>query len=988
MSAADSSLRRNKPRIQLDSKQRQMPTPSRNPASSPGWLTPRSKKEKSKDWQPRDANRPVSAPSTTGGSNVLRGSGEQRLSPGKGSFLKADDLVSDKPRDIKKRRSDTRRLSQTPIRHVSDGPVLQKKSKWLSPQSARDEAGGETHGPLSYAEAALSSLQGPVRHVQTAPAHTIVDRPSLNPSMSNSNSSIQRDHPRQDSLNDESSAPPSIFDEEHDDTDRLSDFATEISSSVLSDHGLPPDIDPDERLVHPQKYLGELQDLEANVAGNSGLFLMMQSNRQLYPIGDECRLRFNFDCFSPEGRTASAKSYDELILDLRREGSMDGASPDALTAFHLLESRNLMLAIVSNIERMKNARFCQNSINVLTVDKARPQVARLTEIQLDLIFRLYEAIEIAMSKIARVARAGNFRIGPDAWKHLQSITTECENLLVKLKLPPAQAQVSIWRKAIMVLDLAVVSYCGAHTERFDEKFLDEDLDLAKITTAWSYDRICADGIMIRRRQLCCLDGFLGDRPVWVLQSQALWADSRDLYLSTDINQFADIWGPIWAVKPSEGSDMIVKYNAGPGSILACVANRDSPPIEDGEVLCHWYRHDEEPDRASFDLLTGSRLLIGASTIVEHTTSQLKENDLCTNHKFTVLQQLRQVNCVEELGTRKPSTYLAENQVSAQVGYGGVALGGARVYKRQHGISLKEAIIEAWRNGGGERNPAILAQWFGVEVSFCSRNARRMRLKQILNSTTMRNWLDACRNREHLPFDDAFDEALESRNPRAFSDLFISHREWRKDLGQLVSWCLEGLQHSSVDADRVLRVLWVPRFDQRYRIKIRHNPHSWTGLLTDTEEMCSMAIMSDKCLHTDYKDATGCQVQGAPPGRLNATVLETGIMVNEAAPRPKGLELRPPENEKSKQARWSINRVPRDEKFVLDTCRLRVIECFARTRLLVNWEAGVMKKLHNARHKVARTIGKEALYHWELKSEEDWPTKPIPLFVVSQFKYKR
>ena len=308
-------------------------------------------------------------------------------------------------------------------------------------------------------------------------------------------------------------------------------------------------------------------------------------------------------------------------------------------------------------------------------------------------------------------------------------------------------------------------------------------------------------------------------------------------------------------------------------------------------------------------------------------------------------------------------------------------------QRQRGITLKEAIIEAWRCGGGERNPAILEQWLGVEISFCTKNARRRRLKQIFNSTTMRNWLDACRNRELLPCDYAFNDALQSSHPHAFRDLYVKHREWRNDLGQLVSWCLEGLLHSKVDADRILRVLWVPQSDHRYRVKLRHNPHSWTGLLHDTEDMCSMAIMSGKCLHTDYKDASTCSLQQPQPGRPNSTILETAVMINDTAPRPRGLERKVTENGHNKQARWSISQVPRDEKFVLESCRLRVIECFARTRLLVQWEAGVKNKIHNARQQIARTIGKETLHHWELKSEEDWPTKPIPVFVVSQFKNK-
>ena len=495
---------------------------------------------------------------------------------------------------------------------------------------------------------------------------------------------IRQTTPTQDSVDGESDAPPSIFDEDSDDADKFSDFTTDISLSTLSDPALPPDIDSDERLVHPQKYLSELQALEANVAGNSGLFLMKQANRQQYPIGDDCTLHFSFDCFSPEGRTKNAKSYDELIVGLCRKEPMTEA---AYLAFHMLECRNLMLATMSNIERMKAARFCQTSINVLTVNQARPQVAHLINLEVESIYRLHNLFEKAVERVARISGDGGFEHDARIRKYAQSINDECENLILKLKLPPAREQVSSWRKTLMVLDLAVVSYCGAHTERFDEKFLEENLDLAKITTAWTYDRTCIEGIMLRRRQLLCLDGFLGGRAVWVFQSQALWEDSQDLYLSAQIDQFADIWGPLWSVKSSHESNVILKLNAGPGSILPCSPVHGSPRLEDGEVLCHWFQHDEEPYEVLADLFLESRMLIGASTIVEQTTSQLKENELCKNHRSTVLQQLRQANCVEELGTRKPTTYVSENQVTAQVGAYGVALGGSRVYK----VSLPDGL---------------------------------------------------------------------------------------------------------------------------------------------------------------------------------------------------------------------------------------------------------------------------------------------------------
>jgi hypothetical protein len=269
---------------------------------------------------------------------------------------------------------------------------------------------------------------------------------------------------------------------------------------------------------------------------------------------------------------------------------------------------------------------------------------------------------------------------------------------------------------------------------------------------------------------------------------------------------------------------------------------------------------------------------------------------------------------------------------------------------------------------------------------------------------MRNWLEACKtNKEPFPCEKAFDEAIQSKDPRAFRDLYKNRREWRRDLAQLVSWCLEGLRHSSIGQDGTVRALWMPEDHQRFRVKLQQNSHSWTGFLADSETKCTMAVISGRCLQTDYKYAACCQTKDLNTGHLGYPVLETALVINEDAPMPKGLryagnekvwslhspnKYSPNSRIQHKQLpRWSFSRVPRGEKFVLSSGRLKVIEPFARTRLLVEWEAGMFKKIHEVRQSMVRSVGKDPLHHWELKDEEDWPKKPIPLFILSQHRLK-
>ncbi len=179
---------------------------------------------------------------------------------------------------------------------------------------------------------------------------------------------------------------------------------------------------------------------------------------------------------------------------------------------------------------------------------------------------------------------------------------------------------------------------------------------------------------------------------------------------------------------------------------------------------------------------------------------------------------------------------------------------------------------------------------------------------------------------------------------------------------------------------------MPQPEIRYVVKLKHGHHTWTSFLADSRDHCAMAVMSGKCLNTDYKYASTCQNRFTDTTQKASSVLETSLVINAKATRPKTLEKRSGENEKSKQARWSISHLQSGERFQLASGGLRVIEPFARTRLLVHWEGGMAKTIHDAKQQMAKKIGIQSYHHWEMRDQEDWPTKPIPLFIVSRYKF--
>ena len=543
-------------------------------------------------------------------------------------------------------------------------PVLQNRTR-SSPTITLTRQFSD--GPLTYAQAAGSSSNPALqRNSITTVPEWAVQRTSPTPAPVSSRKYSMMPSPslkKSDSVDNQSDITASVFDDDEDHVN--SDFETDISTASLDD--LPTELNRDERLIRPERYYRDLEELEANVAGNSGLFLLKRENRQAYPHG---RYKLKFNYHGHGGTTTNQPiNYDDSVMSFCNENtgpqqglgsahttSSSSTAPAgkylssglhfhkihvgiirtscfypfirnmlilidlAFWAFHVLECRNLMLQIKSNLAMMVAARYCNSSINILSVDRLRPSVARLTNFDIDAITHLCAMFEVCLQMIVATIERDS-RTHADIVMKIDDITRHSEDILDKLCLPKGHTlsqsgKVGMWRKAVLILDIGIISYCGAHLERFDESHLNEDLNFAKITPAWTYVVDGTEGIMLRRRSLSCLGEFLGSHRVWMFQSNLSWEDDQPLYLSTTIEEFADIWGPVWAAKETEDSNTVIKYSTGSGSIFPWPRGDSNPQTNDNEILCHWVRFGDDEKKSKSALQPGARLLIGASTELE------------------------------------------------------------------------------------------------------------------------------------------------------------------------------------------------------------------------------------------------------------------------------------------------------------------------------------------------------------------------------------
>lgn len=153
---------------------------------------------------------------------------------------------------------------------------------------------------------------------------------------------------------------------------------------------------------------------------------------------------------------------------------------------------------------------------------------------------------------------------------------------------------AIWRAISHSLDLAVISYCGAHLEGFDQRYLGHQFQSLSIFSTIFKD--FGPSPTLQRRTLKYLDSFLEGEQVWVLHTHGPPPEplaSQPLYLRTTIEAFADIWGPVWKSNPINQPKRVTRFNAGLGFIVPWSRLVDTEPTPlSGEINCHWTADDD------------------------------------------------------------------------------------------------------------------------------------------------------------------------------------------------------------------------------------------------------------------------------------------------------------------------------------------------------------------------------------------------------------
>lgn len=587
----------------------------------------------------------------------------------------------------------------------------------------------------------------------------------------------------------------------------------------------------DRRLVNPKKWREGLQRLEAEVVVNSAL-----------------------------------SEFQQPLVSPRISNVPGEISHDS----------NVIHGVLRNINRMREANFCGPTISALVADSSRPGVANLQPIQERDIRRLFDAYQDYLE--------GPMASSPtEATRLLRSCVTFLDGCLLawtSIRLAIRERHIDsreildrrllyVSRAVSRFLDLATISYCGAHLERIDEMYLETTLGHFSIPCD-----VTGTSIIMARRTLRCLGGYLRDRPVWVFQTikEASPLLSEPLYISATLHDFADVFGPVWQTTASQNSSAVLKYNVGKGFIVPWRRNSRDPILLPGEVFCHWTEDIENLEGADNFPRSYERLLIGAGKF-------LTPNWHCRTTQDDFTREMRAKKLCRAFGTSYPSKYRESQTV--QVGFAssyGVGLNYSEEYKRREGVTLKDAVVASWTSEAEGRDIQIIKHLYGVEVSACTDNARRRSLFQILQSTTLKRYL-----RDHTEIKrselEKYLQALDSDDVDSF---IRRYKRNRKSFGKILAKCFEVLKGTGTDSDLCLTAFWSPDNGGIYAVQYPHVRHRWTGILADSPDTCTFAIVTNVCLEL---------LDGDPACRDEYTassswsVLETSIVINPLAPLP-------------------------------------------------------------------------------------------------------
>jgi hypothetical protein len=635
----------------------------------------------------------------------------------------------------------------------------------------------------------------------------------------------------------------------------------------------------------------------------------------------------------------------------------------------------LLDVVCLNLDRMRDFKYSDHSMTFIINSIERPGVASLKNVSKDDVEMLKEALHrdsLDRLKIMLI-QFGFTRIG--GTEHSYSENSNGYQRMATL--------------LTRFLDLAVVSFAGAHLEDFPTRYAKKPIT----------EIILVEGIILRKRTLRCLDGMLYGQRVWVFEEleNPEITPVPDLCISTTVNDLAQTWGPAWTISQKNKPSGITRIGIRNGFITPHSDDKGQFSVERTEILSHWAAKSDQTEQETIsiesdpepfpdDIMT-RHLLIGAGE-----RFIVNQNCPAEADKFT-----RRVKLDERLGEVLTPRYRSpsENVITTQIGgpFGNVGL--EHKIGRRIPSSFRDDMLFGWEMDSHRRNPRQLQQKLGIEISDCTGNARRRSLIYLLRSPTIRNYLKSILFDWPDNCEDSYFQALSNKDEETFPKLYELDEAHRRIYGDAIYQSLRILFKTRLDEDDCLSSLWAPTHHRMWTVRYYADTCAWNSFLRDSETRFTVAITERICFEFICgPHKTGCRnIFPRPTAPPSLTFLETMLDINEAYKYPKRLGKGSTNEGQPSSGEWPISNLCPSDTFDLGHGKLVVIKVlsssveFSQSGLVVSWNiplAGLVQKgTDSVRRKWLHKP--PARRHSEADGGIPYSTPPIPIFIASKSK---
>ncbi|KAN0095798.1 hypothetical protein V8E51_016509 [Hyaloscypha variabilis] len=167
-------------------------------------------------------------------------------------------------------------------------------------------------------------------------------------------------------------------------------------------------------------------------------------------------------------------------------------------------------------------------------------------------------------------------------------------------------------------------------------------------------------------------------------------------------------------------------------------------------------------------------------------------------------------------------------------------------KRLPCTTQKQAIWNKWKFQAKKGNPSILNSYLGVEISNCTRNARRVKLRDLftmppIQDVLMYQFPDWLRD---TGFGESLQAAFSSETDGDIVKVWTDYWNVRDQMAEIVCYVLELLEKTGNDAGTFNVVFLNRSLERSMPLDLRLN--SWTGFLEDSHLMAVYAIVNEVC----------------------------------------------------------------------------------------------------------------------------------------------